>query len=319
MAMSGGGGLSFRIGSEASLDTGCGTLSCEASALATDPGVVTAVVIAGFVAFLAFTHVRDGKGQCREEQQRVVAERDAFESFADRVSRLDAAPVAEPERTFEGPVGTVRRSAGSGSPGDVRLHRVLGAYRDTVMAVPHYAEEYDESVAESLSAELGEDTVTSLASNGTLSPGLQSTLVDRSRQAARARSSLSGAIDAEIESLSNAETTLESIDRRRTRLNEHLAGLPDRSRSGAAIDVWERLADLEDECDAVAADRQAELADPPITVDPAAGTGDDPTFHDYLYGGADCPRYPVLSALASLAESIREDRERVARHVADAP
>ncbi|MFC6772257.1 hypothetical protein ACFQDD_12155, partial [Halorubrum pallidum] len=70
----------------------CTTLSCELGAVATEPGAVTAVVLVGLVAFLAFAYVRDATDDCRRERTRVLAERDAFESFADRVSSLEPAP-----------------------------------------------------------------------------------------------------------------------------------------------------------------------------------------------------------------------------------
>ncbi|OYR55333.1 DUF7260 family protein [Halorubrum halodurans] len=315
MSVNRGGDVAFRIPSEPALEPECTSLSCELSAAATEPGVVTAVAIAGLLALLTFAYVRDARTACRRERRRVTDEHDAFEEFADRVAALDPCPAAttEPSTTAAQLVGTRR---GDGAVGDVRLRRVLDTYQDTVMSLPHYTEEYDESVAESLAAELGPDTTVSLASNGTLSPGLQSALVDRSRRAAAARRSLADAIDVEIDALDEAGATAERIDRRRVRLNQHLDGIPAGGRADAAIDVWERLGDLESECETAAADRQSRLRDPPLSSDRVAGGGGT-GFYEYLYGSMDGPDHPVLASIATLVDRIREDRDRVARRIAN--
>lgn len=318
MSVNRGGDVAFRISSEPALEAECTSLSCELSAAATEPGVVTAVALAGLLALLTFAYVRDAETVCRRERRRVTDEHDAFEEFADRVAALDPCPAEEtdPSASAATQVVGTRRGAGERVVGDIRLRQVLDTYRDTVMSLPHYTEEYDESVAESLAAELGPDTTVSLASNGTLSPGLQSALVDRSRQAAAARRSLADAIDVELDVLADADATLSGIDRRRSRLNEHLDGITRGNRVGPSIDVWERLGELESECDAVATDRQSTLRDPPMASEPIAcdvETG----FYGYLYAPMDGPDHPVLASIATLADRIREDRDRVARRIAD--
>jgi len=297
----------------------CTTLPCDLAAIATEPGVVTALVIAGVVAFVALAYVRDAKAECRGERRRVLDERAAFEEFADRVSGLDPAPASSTASSFDGPTAAVRTvspvDGGGGAGDDVRLRRVLAAYRDTVMSLPHYREEYDETIPESLAAELGPDTATALASNGTLSSGAQSALVRRSRRAADARSSLADAIDAEIDALSEYESDLSRVDRRRRRLLEHLDGV-EGDGTDAAIDVWHRLGELESECDEAAGERQRALDDPPMTVDAPGDDAGRRSFHEYLYGPTEGPRYPVLAQIAEIAGQIRTDRDRVASRVA---
>ena len=318
-----GGDVAFRIPQESAVEPECTSLACEASSMATEPAVVTAFALLGLATLVAFAYVREAKTCCRRERRRVTDERDAFEEFADRIASLDPVPADATGQPNGGPVigayptGSTRAIGTTGGPGDTRLRRVLDAYRDTVISLPHYTEEYDETVAESLAAELGPDTTTSLASNGTLSPGLQSALVDRSRTAAQARTTLADVIDAELDDLDDTEATLTRIDRQRTRLNEHLEGVPPGVRTDASIDVWQRLDGLEGECDAVASARQASLRDPPIPPEVGPTDGVDPNFTEYLYGSIEGPRYPVLASIASLAERIRTDRERVARRIAD--
>ncbi len=319
MSINPGSASTFRIPSREPTVTECTSLSCELGSMATEPGAVTAAVIAGIVAFVAFAYIRDAKATARSERRRVLDERDAFEEFADQVAGFDPAPVESSATARDGEIAGVYRVntvAGGGTRGDVRLRRVLTAYRDTVMSLPHYQEEYNETIPESLAAELGPDTATSLASNGTLSSGAQSALVSRSRQAATARSSLADAIGAEIEALTAFENDLSCVDRRRCRLVEHLDGIRG-SRTGAAIDVWERLDALEADCDTIASDRQETLDNPPI----APNTGEIPDknreFYEYLYASADGPRYPVLAQIAEVAERVHADCDRVASQIAD--
>lgn len=317
MSVNRGGEVAFRVSSEAALEPECTSLSCELSATATEPGVVTAVALVGLLALLTFAYVRDAETVCRRERRRVMDEHDAFEEFADRIRALDPCPTeaTTPSVPATQVVGT-RHGAGERGVGDIRLRRVLDTYRDTVMSLPHYSEEYDETVGESIAAELGPDTTVSLASNGTLSPGLQSALVDRSRRASAARRSLADAIDAELDALADADATLSGIDRRRSRLNQHLDGIQQGRRADASIDVWERLGELESECEAVADDRQSTLRDPPMSPERVADdveTG----FYGYLYAPMDGPDHPVLASIATLVDRIREDRDRVARRIAD--
>jgi len=313
----GGAGI-FRIQS-AEPATECTSVSCDLASIASEPGTVTALVIAGVVAFVALAYIRDAEADCRNERRRVLDERDAFEEFADRVSGLDPAPVSSTASSLDGSAATVRivstANGANGVGNDVRLRRVLVAYRDTVMSLPHYREEYDETIPESLAAELGPDTATALASNGTLSTGAQSALVRRSRRAADARSSLADAIGAEIDALSRFEADLTRVDRRRRRLIEHLDGVAG-DRTGAAIDVWRQLDGLEDDCNDIAGERQRTLDDPPMTVDAPNADEGRRTFHEYLYGSDSGHPHPVLAQVAEIAGRIRTDRDRVATQIA---
>ncbi|MUW13849.1 hypothetical protein GJ633_03590 [Halorubrum sp. CBA1125] len=314
MSVRTGSTTAFRVPSAEPAAPECTSLSCTLGDLLTEPGVATAAVVAGIAALIAFAYVRDARTACERERRRVLDERDAFERFADRVAAFDPAPTDA--TATEGPVASVHQVK-SGSGTDVTLQRVLRAYRDTVMSLSHYGEEYDETVAESLSAELGTDTATSLATNRTLSAAAQTALVDRSRHAAAARESLADGIDAELDALSDAESRLSRIDRQRRRLLAHLEGIDGRHRTDASIDVWNRLDELEDECDAAAADRQQTLRNPPLTADSPATGEDDTDFYRYLYGSLDGPQYPVLAQITDLADRLRDDRDRVAQGIVD--
>jgi len=303
------------------LTAGCSSGWCDLWAAATEPGAITAMALVGVLALLAFAYVRDAESACRRERRRVLGERDAFESFADRVAEMDTVSAATDATQTGVPAGAVRRIDGGGPGGgptgrDATLRRVMAAYHDTVLSLPHYREEYDETAAESLAAELGPDAATALATDGGLSSGARSALVDRSRRAADARERLADAIGEEIEELDERESALSTADRRRRCLVGHLDGIRPDGEAEAAIDVWNRLTELERECDELAADRQRSLDDPPLTPEPPLDADSEHPFHDYLYGPVDGPRYPVLAQVAELADRIRADRERVGARIA---
>lgn len=315
----------FQIPDQGVTAAGCTSGWCEVVATVTGPSAITAVALVGLLALLAFTHVRDAEAACRRERRRVLDERDAFETFADRVAEMDTVSPATDSTPTGVPAGALRgigRPGGGGPPGgtsggsDVTLRRVMTAYEDTVLSLPHYRDEYDETATESLAAELGPDTATALAADGGLSSGAQSALVDRSRRAADARTRLVDAIDEEIDELADRETALSEIDRRRRRLLGHLDEVRSEAEVDAAIDVWNRLTDLERECDRLAGDRQRSLDDPPMSPgSPVEDTGK--AFYAYLYDRTDGPRYPVLAQVAELAESVRADKDGVATRIAD--
>lgn len=316
MSVHRGGEIRFRIPARETLESGCVGSGCDPLAVVSDPAVVAALVCAGLFLTVAVAYIRDAKATCRQERRRVVDERDAFEEFGDRVAALS------PTTTREGSTGPATLAV----PGltaalpvaDGDRSRVLAAYRDTVVSLPHYRAEYDETVGESLAAELGEDTAVSLASNETLSPGLQSTLVDRSRRAAAARGSLAAAIDVEVDRLERAGDRVASIDRRRERLVDHLTGLTGETALDASIDVWERLDALEAECDAVAGDRQTQLSEPPRQIRGSRPSPPvDVAFTKYLYEPSTGPDHPVLAAIAAVADRLRRDRDRVATRIAE--
>lgn len=287
---------------------------CEVSKFATEPAVVTLVAVVGVGAFLTFAYISEAVAADRSERRRVLAERDAFEEFADQITSLAPASTDSKALRSDNPITTIR-TVNYGPSDDVKLRQVLAEYRNTVMSVSHYREEYDETISESLSAELGPDIVATLDSNETLTTASQLALVRRSRQASETRSSLAEAIDEEIEALRSFENDLSRVDRQRQRFLKHLDGVSSQ-RVDAIIDIWKQLNDLEDKCDEIARERQEILSDPPMTLNPASEFASGHAFYKYLYQLTDGPQYPVLAQVSELAEQIRDNRDCVMRELA---
>lgn len=305
--------VTFRVADPDPAAAECTDLTCTAAAELLDPAVVVGTVFASVLALVAFAYLRDARSRCREERRRVADERDAFEEFAGRLRDLPAGrPTGTGPADSPGGLPAGATSAASISSRDPTLDRVERAYRETVMSVPHYEEEYDDDLHASVAAELGDDAVAALIASDGLTPDLREGLTSRSREAIRRRENLADAVDAERDRLDDAETRLARIDRERRALAEHLDGRVADS-FDACADVWRRLDELERRCAAVASDRQAEIRDPPLDRSEKSLS-----FYGYLYGGDGVADHPVLAEVAALVSRIRADRERVEKRLAEA-
>ena len=237
----------------------------------------------------AFSYIAAARDACREERRRIAAELAAFEAFGARVRSLSTgSPSSTPAPagvapSVEGAVADSQRET---------LDAARSAYRDTVMAVDHFTEDYDETLAEHAHAELGPDAGGALAEASDLTPGLQEVLADRADAAARERREFLGRLDEETESLESAERRLagllaESVD---------LAGDLDAS-FGSLEARWRRLETLESHVEEVVTERTARVSE-------AAAV---PT---YLYDEFPVPD-PVLADASAALGVVRERRERV--------
>lgn len=306
----------FRVADKEPAPTNCRDLGCEISRVITDTQVLISFVFVGLAVLVALAYIENANKSCRHERRCVLDERAAFTEFADRVDSLNSTSAESPSAFADGPSTGLYRELGPENTADVTLRQVLSIYQETVMSAPHYEVEYDETVPESMAAELGPDMVMSLAANGTLSPAAQRAIVDRSRGAAAARASLADAIDTELDALSDASAGLTAIERRRGHLIEHFAEVKV-NETDAAIDIWNQLDDLETEAETVANERQQSLREPPMQIDPTISDAGEIAFYDYLYGGTEGPQHPVLSQVMDLIATIRENQDHAASRIAE--
>jgi len=233
----------------------------------------------------------------RTERRKLVDEQQAFEQFADRVGQLEPdRPSGHPRLLVNG-----RRDAG--------IERVRTAYRETVTSVPHYREDYGESLHRNVASELGEDIAAAVTNGASFSPGLQRSLVGASRETVRARGLVIDTIDEEATALDRgADRVLDLLD--------ELATLRERPLERAGFDALrrtrERLDDLEERCESLTASRQETFRShnrtAPLDVE---------DFGGYLYD--DCASiHPVLSRLAALADAVDRTRRVVDRRLTEA-
>lgn len=228
-----------------------------------------------------------------EEIDIVGAERRAFESFLDRLE--DCEPATQPAGATgsladSGVTSTlVGQSATSGG-----ARQVPTAYRETVMAVPHYDSEYDDSLVESMRTEFGDDLASYVVSGTDLPPPVYDRLVAATERVIEDRDTFLSALQRERTSLEHVRDELTEIRR--------LAGLDDGTENGPDATPSrsdERVRDLESRCESLSVRRQERIHS--RSVADISGVAED-SLTTYLYAEleATCP------TLLSIAETITE-------------
>jgi len=258
-------------------------------------------------ALAALAFVPDARAVLRREHERASDERDAFARFARRVADLDTTAAPNPSsgahaNRAPGVNGTLALSETGGSPPDDRLARARRAYRDTVMSVPHYEEEYGESLSENVSAEFGESVALALEGADAFTPGLRGTLVEGAESARDRRNSLVRAIEKEETALRTAASTLSDVESDVESVSEGPT-LP--LSFEELMDRWGRLYDLEQECEELAAERQETIQSGygvPLRLDGPI------TLQEYLYDSLPVT-HPILADATRTLEAVREAQD----------
>jgi hypothetical protein len=285
-------------------DAICSPVGCVSAEL-----LARALLYAGLGALTIFAlatlaFIPDARAALRRERERASDERDAFARFARRVANLDSTAAGGTPGTGSanrgpGPgVGTLALAGGAGSPQDDRVARARRAYRDTVMAVPHYEEEYAESLSENVSAEFGESVAIALEGAEAFTPGLRRTLIEGAETARERRNSLVRAIEQEEASLRTAASTLSDVE----------CGVESASEGPTLplsfeqlMDRWGRLYDMEQECETLLEERQESIQGGygvPLRLDGPI------SLQEYLYDSLPVT-HPVLAEATRLLESVR--------------
>lgn len=267
-------------------------------------GQLLLLVVTGLVAvFLlaAIQRVAEARSEVAEERSRTATEQDAFSRFARQVARLDPQPSAYQLASTDG-VGSTATVASPSAP-DHGIQAVREAYEATVLAMPHYEEEYAEPLTRHMAEEFGEEVATAVSDGGQLTPELQQVLVDRAREAATERERLMRRLDHEADALEGADDQLRAIandlDRdRRPPLRE--LGFDQ------LVDEWHRLGELESRLSRLLADRQDLLG----SNGGRFGGYGQLELNGYLYADLETV-FPVLSDGALLADRVKAARSRV--------
>jgi hypothetical protein len=109
--------------------------------------------------------ISEALGVFRRERKGTAAERDAFERFGNRVADCST---TDPSTAPTAAGVKVRKKPADGVASDSKSIRQL--YRETVMAVDHFEDEYDETLLEHVDAELGPDFVAAVSGDDALTP-----------------------------------------------------------------------------------------------------------------------------------------------------
>jgi hypothetical protein len=240
-----------------------------------------------------------------DEEARVVeCERVAFQRFLARIREMGGTSQATVESNPAGGPAVATMWESTPSEG---LRAVRTAYRETVMAVPHYDREYGDTLGDSMAAELGETLAGHVSNGQVLTPRLYDTLCAASERARDDRGDFLRHLDQERESLREVGAELNEIE---SRLAELARRVDDAPRSTHLGQLDETLAGLERQCTDLANRRQATIHG--RSVRKIAGL-EGASLLQYLYASRIETVTPVLSDVAACLETIRHQRKRCLR------
>jgi hypothetical protein len=253
----------------------------------------------------------------RVERRRTVDEREAFRAFRARVESIPteaASPGGSPATSgFPGVAGSANGSGGATDagvggprgPAGSGLVAVRNAYAETVMSVPHYEEEYDDTYERSVAAEFGPELAHALTRSGGYHPEYESALIEAIDAAIEERDRLAERLGVEADSLDRAASRLAAI---RSEIDSLDAAVPENGFGG--LDACRaRAGVLVEDCDRIAARRQRVIAEHGRTLRLGDDDLDLPT---YLYRST-VARYPVLSAVGSIGDRLDGLTRRIER------
>lgn len=246
-------------------------------------------------------HIERAEEIVETEREYIQAEIEAFDRFLVRV-----ADIPSEVRTVSSTQATTVQSVGSTAGGAAgRLDALTAAYRETVMAVPHYDEEYGDTLAESLSAEFGPTLAVQLVGGSALSGTTREAVIEAARERRDNRHRLRRALDEERTSLRETGERLESVEREYTSIAERVTGKLGSAELG---ELDSRLEGLEQECTDLVDRRQQHVRKyaGPFRWD------EDCTLIDYLYAEM-APATPVIRTAGTVLERIRGARKRCLR------
>ncbi|MFW6458925.1 MAG: DUF7260 family protein [Halodesulfurarchaeum sp.] len=231
------------------------------------------------------------------ELDRTRAEKRALRRFAKEVRRLEIGSLT-PESD-----GHAVRTAASGGHA-VRTvsvektgltEKIRRSYESTVMAVPHYADEYDDTYRESLEAEFSPEIAQLLTSNQRFGKQQRAILLEAVDRSVRKREEFVEILQEERNSIGRHETDVRHIAGELSSLGEVIAVA---TSFGDYDGIRSRLQRLETTIDEIARTRQETVFDRRQNLSLPVGGADLP---HYLY--SDLPfTYPILGAAVDLEE-----------------
>jgi hypothetical protein len=181
---------------------------------------------------------------------------------------------------------------------------VESAYRETMMEVPHYEEDYGESFAAHFASEFGDEVAGAVLTNDRLTPQLKAVLLSEVRAGRRQRSEYVEALEREERRLREANSLLQCVHEQTSRVDgKRLRRLP-------FEELSERIETLDARHDRLVValeDRQERLRE---GVTFGWDRRDSESVYQYLYKDVDAT-YPVLADGAELLGKLKDIESRL--------
>lgn len=259
-----------------------GAFGCLEAVAGSVLGVLLWTGLSTGVLFAPQANVREALAAIRRECEAIAAEQDALTAFATEVEELSA---TGPTRTVDGGAVGVVSATNSQPRGMAKLRR---AYRETVMAVGHYEQDYGEPLPENLANELGDGVAGAVLTNDVLSPQIKRAVLSSAEEGHTRRGGYLDTLDRERERLSAAGERLDDAAARCVAVDG------DRLRRRPFGELQDRFARLDDEREALASTLQARQEQLQEGVTFGWQRRDSESVYRYLYRDIDAT-YPVLA------------------------
>ena len=252
-------------------------------------------------------HIPMAREIVQTERQHTAAERDSFAEFGQRVAALDPPSSAgahpQPQEQEQGSPRTMTPRLNSPSTTD-GVDEIQQAYREIVMGMDHYEQEYDEPLGVNLAAEFSEEFAVAITNNPQLTPHLQQTVVQAATAASVRRKEFIARLDDERTTLDEAHQTLATTGEQYERVTER----PRYQQSAGDLqETHQQLTDCCSACEQLLDERQTQRSEG-HTAEPRIDELVD--LHHYLYQSLDVT-YPVLADGTTLLDRCQTACRRV--------
>jgi len=231
------------------------------------------------------------------ESERVRAERDAFASFRNHVSELNPeSATSMGQKQANGSVVLSRTHTST------QFRRVRQAYRETVMKVSHYSEDYDEAIAVNLANEFSEELSQAVVAGQHFTRRLKDALLAASEGASENRQRFLSTLSREASDLREAKMRLEQFEERRRKIVSEKRG----ESYTELVELWEELGSLGKMYDNFCSERQSRIQSRRNNTELSE---DMPSLCGYLYDDLSVT-HPVLAESIERLEYVRSDRQQ---------
>jgi hypothetical protein len=240
--------------------------------------------------------------ELRREHRRTADELEALRGFEDRVRAI---PSEEHTARSRPAIGVTTATVGT----TTGLQQVQAAYESTLMSVPHYLEEYDDTYPESLAEEFSPDIASALTDGTEFNGRCKRAVLSAISTSQSARKLLLGVTDRERDSIRAAQDDVVSLAEEL----DDLEAMSFTEETFGALDAYRaRLEVMRNRCGEISDRRQRSIFDQrriqrlPSNV---------PDVTAYFYQDMDV-EYPVMSIVAELLNRIGALQTRVEREMA---
>lgn len=227
-----------------------------------------------------------------EEERKITAEHQAFSAFEREVQAIKI-PTENIFRKSSQPVQTFETTENRGE--------IITAYAQTIMAVPHYQDEYDESIEESLVQEFSPEIRTALLTNTMLTPTVKSSLLMHIHQAKEKRIDFLKLLEQEKASLESVSKTIQAIQ-----LSEG-----NRIPTDQDSDIYPVYCDLTNAEEKLTRLHQKRQRDIHSINRNRQTNASQPLLQEYLYQSLSSP-FPGLMKTLEIIQSLRKQKQTLA-------